>query len=83
MLCALVACALIVGTADRCQPGPQQVEYIKDPAIVATHFECAEFFHALQEILPPFGISPRRFEFSNPREPNPEVASANEMLRSK
>jgi hypothetical protein len=74
MICVLVACALMIGSQTLCdKTQPQRVQYVKDPAVIATQHECDEVFKILEHILPEHGVSMRRREwYAEPKEPKDE-----------
>jgi hypothetical protein len=64
MICALVACALAVGSQTYCDRSqPQKVVYVADPKVIATQGECDEVFKILEHVLKDDGISMRRREW--------------------
>ena len=64
MICALVACALLVGSQTVCDRSqPQKIQYIQNPEIIATQHECDEVFKILEHVLPESGVSMRRREW--------------------
>ena len=69
MICALVACVLLVGSQTYCDRSqPQKVVYVADAEVIATQGECDEVFKILEGMLPEHGVSMRRREwYSEPK----------------
>jgi hypothetical protein len=74
MICALVACALAVGSQTYCDRSqPQKVQYIQNPEVIATQHECDEVFKIFEHVLLEHGVSMRRREwYAEPKEPKDE-----------
>ena len=74
MICALAACVLLVGSQTACDRSyPQRVQYVKDPSVVNSKYECDEVFKILEHILREHGVSMRRREwYAEPKEPKNE-----------
>ncbi len=46
MICIIVTCAIVVGTARRCEPGTVSAYYIDAPAVIRDMEDCRKAFKA-------------------------------------
>lgn len=71
MICIIVTCAIVAGTAKTCEPGTMSTYYINAPAVIKDMRECREAFKTA-----PMESGRRRVAVD-------QIPSTNEFLRGK
>lgn len=71
MICIIVTCALVVGTAKTCEPGSMSAYYINAPAVIRDMEDCRNAYRTA-----PMESGRRRVAVD-------QIPSTNEFLRGK